>query len=238
MKVRIPSSPAHIALFLLLAFLCYEAHQLVRHLFGAAFCGGFGRLTFTVATTRQPCSYPTLVTLSGPAFTFGLAWLGLLLLRSPKAALFAYALIFASFAPLRFVQTLTGRGDEILLAQQWFGVTNRLVVGAIVLSISIPPLVKAFRAISGRRRALTFFCSLALLVPLLFAMLTGDRLLFGTNNLPPGLIALPGASFLGISLVVLFTDLIACALFVIFAPRYLSPSQETRIDLKQGPPTL
>ena len=113
MKVRIPSSPVHIALFLLLAFLCYEAHQLVRHLAGAAFCGGFGSMTFTVATTRQPCSQPTIVTLSGPAFTFGLAWLGLLLLRSPKVALFAYALIFASFAPLRFIQTFTGRGDEI-----------------------------------------------------------------------------------------------------------------------------
>ena len=115
---------------------------------------------------------------------------------------------------------------KLLLAQQWFGVSNRPVVGAIVLLISIPPLIAAFRAISGRRRALTFFCSLALLVPLLFAMLIGDRLLFGTNNLPPGLIALPGASFLGIPLIVVVIDGIAIALFVIFAPRYLSPSQE------------
>src|SRR5436309_750770 len=102
MKVRVPYRPVHIALFLLLAFLCYQGHQLVRHLVGAALCGGFGSMTFTIATTKQPCSLDIILTLSGPVFTFGLAWFGILLLRSPKYALFAYALIFASFAHLRF----------------------------------------------------------------------------------------------------------------------------------------
>ena len=145
MRVRIPHHPAAIALFLLLAFLCYQAHQLVRHLTGAALCGGFGSMTFTVATTRQPCLYPTIVTLSGPVLTYGLAWLGIFLLRSPKAALFAYALIFASFAHLRFIQTLTGRGDELVLAQQWFADPARPVVAAIVFLIGVPPVIAAFR---------------------------------------------------------------------------------------------
>jgi hypothetical protein len=39
-KVRIPYQPIPIALFWLLAFLCYQAHQLVRHLNGAALFGG------------------------------------------------------------------------------------------------------------------------------------------------------------------------------------------------------
>ncbi|HZD59351.1 MAG TPA: hypothetical protein VE439_02715 [Anaerolineae bacterium] len=116
MKIRIPSHPVHITSFLLLAFLSYEAHQLVRHLVGAALCGGFGSMTFTVATTKQPCLLPTIVTLSGPVLTYGLAYSGMLLLRSRKYALFAYALIFASFAHLRFIQTLTGQGDELVLA--------------------------------------------------------------------------------------------------------------------------
>ena len=38
------------------------------------------------------------------------------LLHSPKYVRFAYILIFASFAHLRFIQTLTGRGDELVLA--------------------------------------------------------------------------------------------------------------------------
>ena len=36
MKVRIPYRPIDIVCFLLLAFLCYQAHQVVRHLVGAA----------------------------------------------------------------------------------------------------------------------------------------------------------------------------------------------------------
>src|SRR5512146_1196447 len=126
MKLKIPSHLVHIVTFLLLAFLCYQAHQLTRHLVGAALCGGFGSMTFTVATTRQPCSFPTLVTLSGPVLTYGLAWGGILLLHSKKYALFAYALIFASFSHLRFIQTLTGRGDELVLAQQWVAAPSRL----------------------------------------------------------------------------------------------------------------
>src|SRR6266540_7429796 len=141
MKVKILSRPIHIAAFLLLAFLCYQAHQLTRHLVGAALCGGLGSMTFTVATTREPCLLPIIVTLSGPLLTYGLAWFGMFLLRSPKYKLFAYALIFASFSHLRFIQTLTGRGDESILAQQWFGITSRPIVAFMVLLIGLPPIV-------------------------------------------------------------------------------------------------
>ncbi len=214
MKFRIPYQPVHIAVFLLLAFLCYQAHQLVRHLVGAGLCGGFGSMTFTVATTKQPCLLPTIVTLSGPVLTFGLAWSGMFLLRSPKFGLFAYALIFASFAHLRFIQTLTGRGDELVLAHQWFAAPGRLVVAAIVFLIGVPPVFAAFRAIANGRRMLVFICSLLLPLPLLFGMLVGDRLLFGGNG---G--GTQPASFLGISLIVLIIDLAASAFFIMLGPR-------------------
>src|ERR1044071_4221333 len=117
MKVKIPSRPIYLAIFLLLAFLCYQAHQLTRHLVGAALCGGFGTMTFTITIPRESCSLPILVTLSGPLLTYGLAYFGMFLLRSLKYRLFAYALVFASFSHLRFIQTLTGRGDELPLAR-------------------------------------------------------------------------------------------------------------------------
>jgi len=220
MKVRIPSHPVHIALFLLLAFLCYQAHQLVRHLVGAALCGGFGSMTFTVATTKQPCSLPIIVTLSGPLLTYVLAWLGMLLLRSPKYKLFAYALIFASFAHLRFIQTLTGGGDELVLAGQWFGVSSRPIVAVIVFLIGLPPVVAAFRAIANRRRLLVFICSWLLPIPLLVVLLVGNEVLFGA-----GANGTQQASFLGISLIVLITDLLASALLIILGPRYLRPQE-------------
>lgn len=144
------------------------------------------------------------MTLSGPALTYGLAWLGILLLRSPKYALFAYALIFASFAHLRFIQTLTGRGDELILAHQWFGVCSRPIVAAMVFLIGVPPLVAAFRAIANRRRLLVFIGSWLLSIPVLVGLLFGDEFLFRTSDLGTQL-----GSFFGIWLIVLMTDLIA-----------------------------
>lgn len=220
-NVTIPYRPAHIAVFLLLAFLCYQAHQLVRHFVGAGLCGGFGSMTFTVAATGQPCSFPFIVTLSGPALTYGLAWFGMLLLRSSKYKLFAYALIFASFAHLRFIQTLTGRGDELVLASLWFGVTSRVIVAVIVLLIGIPPVVTAFRAIANRRRVPVFIGSFLLPTPLLFVLLVGNRVLFGEAGT-----GTQGGSFLGISLIVLVTDLTATILFMILGLRYLRPQDE------------
>ncbi|HLO30177.1 MAG TPA: hypothetical protein VK249_13620 [Anaerolineales bacterium] len=215
MKIRIPSRPVQIAIFLLLAFLCYQAHQLTRHLVGAVLCGGFGSMTFTVTITREPCALPTLVTLSGPLLTYGLAWFGMFLLRSPKYRLFAYALIFASFAHLRFIQTLTGRGDELILAEQWFGITSRPLVAFIVFLIGLPPVIAAFRAIANRRRWLVFICSWLLPLPLLFAMLFGNQFLFGADATETR-----DGSVLGIALIVFMTDSIASILLIVLGPRY------------------
>jgi hypothetical protein len=222
MKIKIPSQPVHFLLFVLLAFLCYQAHQLTRHLVGAALCGGFGTMTFTVTITKEPCSFPDLVALSGPLLTYGLAWFGMFLLRSPKYKLFAYALIFASFAHLRFIQTLTGRGDELILAEQWFGITSRAIVAAIVFLIGLPPVIAAFRVIANRRRVLVFICSWLLPLPLLFAMLFGNEFLFGANGNE-----IHGVALLGIALIVFMTDLIASILLIVFGPRYVHPQEES-----------
>jgi len=216
MKVKIPSRPVYIVTFLLLAFLCYQAHQWARHIVGAALCGGFGSMTFAVTITREPCSLPTLVILSGPLLTYGLAWSGMFLLRSSKFRLFAYTLIFASFAHVRFIQTLTGRGDELILAQQWFGISSRAIVALIVFLIGLPPVILAYRAIANQRRTLVFICSWLLPLPVLFIILVSNALLFGANG-----DEIRGATLLGIPLVVLIIDLIASALLVILSTRYL-----------------
>ncbi len=222
MKVRIPYQLAHIAVFLLLAFLCYQAHQLTRHLVGAVLCGGFGTMTFTVAITREPCSFPILETLSGPVLTYGLAYIGMFLLRSSRYRLFAYALIFASFSHLRFIQNLTGRGDELPLAQQWFGITSRPVVALFVFLIGLPPSLAAFGAIANRRRWRVFIISWLLPLPLLFVMLFANRFLFeenGNENLGP--------LVLGISLIVFLIDLTASVLLIVWGARYFRLQAET-----------
>jgi hypothetical protein len=220
MKIRIPYQLGHIVVFLLLAFLCYQAHQLTRHLVGAALCGGFGTMTFTITIPRESCSLPILVTLSGPLLTYGLAYFGMFLLRSLKYRLFAYALVFASFSHLRFIQTLTGRGDELPLAQQWFEMTSRPLVALIVLLIGLPPIIVAYHAIANKQRNFVFICSWLLPLPLLFAMLFTNRFLFGEEATQVG------ASILGIALIVFITDLIALILLIVFGPPYFRPQQE------------
>lgn len=224
MKLRIPTRPVFIASFLLLAFLCYEAHQLTRHLVGAALCGGFGTMTFTVTVTREPCSLPLLVTLSGPILTYGLAWSGMLLLRSSKYSLFAYALIFASFAHLRFIQTLTGRGDELILAQQGFGISNRLVVALIVFLIGLPPVIAAYRAIANQRRIRVFIGSWLLPLVVLIVVLVTNAILFGPNGNE-----IQGRLIFGISPIVFIVDLITSILWIMLVTKYLHLAEETKL---------
>jgi hypothetical protein len=215
-QIHVPHRPTRITLFLLLAFLCYQGHQLTRHIVGAALCGGFGSMTFAVTITHQPCSLPVAVILSGPIFTYGLAYMGMALLQSPRRALFAYALIFASFAHLRWIQTLTGRGDELLLAGLWSAAPSRIIVAATVFLIGIPPIWAAFHAIANPRRWRTFIISYLLPLPLLFILLFGNRLLFGENGNE-----VTGPLVVGIPLIVLAVDITALVLFIIFLPRGL-----------------
>jgi NADH:ubiquinone oxidoreductase subunit 6 (subunit J) len=200
--------------FLVLAFLCYQGHQWFRHLVGAALCSGVGTVTFTVATTTQPCLSSTFVALSGPLFTFGLEWLGMLLLLWAQTAQVGYALVFASFAHLRFIQTLTGRGDELLFAHQRLASPSVVLVAAAVFAIGLPPLIQAYRAIANQRRALVFAGSYLLPLPLLFAVLLVSRFLYGEGG-----DEIQGAAILGVPVLVLATHAIAVALFGVLSHR-------------------
>ena len=223
MKLRIPSRTIPMASFLLLAYLCYEAHQLTRHLVGATLCGGLGTMTFTVTVTRELCSLPTLVTLSGPILTYGLAYLGMLLLRSQTYRLFAYALIFASFAHLRFIQTVTGRGDELVLAQQWFGITSRSLVAILVFLIGLPPVVAAYGVIANQHRTRVFIGTWLLPLPVLVALLFSNAVLFGPDGNQ-----IHGRLFFGMPLIVLVVDAVAFVLLIMACTKYSQLAEEAR----------
>src|SRR5919202_5150763 len=97
MKIYIPYRSIHVVAFLLLAFLCYQSHQLVRHLAGALLCGGFGRMTFTITVTQQPCKLPLLITLSGPVWTYALSWLGMVFIELRGIGVGGFVMNVASF---------------------------------------------------------------------------------------------------------------------------------------------
>lgn len=222
MKIFIPYRPIHIGAFLLLAFVCYQSHQLVRHVVGAALCGGLGRMTFTITIPRQPCTLPLLMTVAGPLWTYALAWLGMALLHVRRVARWAYALIFASFAPIRWIQTLSGRGDELLLAQHWFGVSNRWVVALVVLVIGLPPVIVAYRHMANHHRMRVWLGSVLLLFPVLFGLLISNRFLFGEDG-GSG----PPAVLLGTPLLVLVVDLVAIVLLAFLVRRVRTLNAQT-----------
>jgi hypothetical protein len=72
--------------------------------------------------------------------------------------------------------------NELILAEQWFGISSRATIAAIVFLIGLPPIIVAFRFIANRRRVLVFICSWLLPLPLLFVMLFGNQFLFGANG--------------------------------------------------------
>jgi hypothetical protein len=165
-----------------------------------------------------------LVTLSGPVLTYGLAWSGMFLLRSAKYSLFAYALIFASFAHLRFIQTVTGRGDELILAQEWFGISNRLVVALVIFLIGLPPVIAAYRVITNQRHTGVFIGSWLLPLVVLTVVLVSNTILFGPNGNK-----IQGRLFLGISFIVLIVDLMASVLLIMLVTKYLHLAEETKL---------
>lgn len=213
MKIKIPISVSYAATFLLLTFLCYQAHEMFHHFLGALLCGGFGRMTFTVFNLNEQCAASTIVTLAGPALTFAIAWFGAYLLKKRRNMLFAYTLVFASFAHLRFLLPLGGSGDEWLITRGYFAQPNKYLLAVFLLVIGMPPALYAFKFIANRWRVSVLVVSLLLPMIILTGLAMLDDNLFPKNVAP--------VSIIGVPLVVWIVNLSALALFIFVGFRYL-----------------
>lgn len=212
-KVNVPLTIRYWLEFLLLSFICFEAHETFHHLVGAALCGGFGTMTLSVYEPKPLCLLDPLVTLSGPFLTFAIAWFGAKLLTKNSHALFAYTLIFASFAHLRFPLPLNHSGDEWYVVSTNFeqlkhSVPAQFLMASLLFLLALPPLVVAYEAIANRHRLPIFVLSWLMPFLPLFILPIVDKWLFGAdlNNVT--------LSLLGIPIIVLFMDLAAVGLLV------------------------
>jgi len=215
-QVNIPTTIPYWLIFLLLTFLCYQAHELFHHVLGAVLCGGFGKMTFGVFVTRPQCAWENVVTLAGPMISFAIAWAGMYMLSRHKHILFAYTLIFASFAHLRFMLLLGKSGDEWLLARIYLQQPNQYLLAGIVLLLGLPPLVYTFKSISNKRRMLVFVISW--LMPLLILTLVSivDDRLFASDPANVNL------ALAGVPVIVLVTNLAAVVLFILVGAKILN----------------
>lgn len=160
----------YVAAFLLLEFVCMQAHEIIHHLTGRIVCGEWGAMTFTVFTLAGNCfetnPLAMFATASGPALSYFLVWMGMFVLLRGEHRLFGVSLIFANLPFARFVTVAMKGGDEMVIARRFFGDESWPVVLGLTVLVLLPPLVAAFKSLGTRHRPLIF--SAFLLLPLFF----------------------------------------------------------------------
>lgn len=188
MKLNI--SGKYLVAFLALCFVMFETHEVVHIVTGRLICGCWGERNFNVWGLCDGCSeakpLSVLATFAGPIYSFALIWLGSYWLRKSVAAsrqVMGFSLIFANLPLARIVTAATGSGDEIFGLREWLGTPNRsnasliwLLGAALILALTIPPLIAAYRVLQNRNKLWIFIGFLIL------PMLAGFAMIFGVLN--------------------------------------------------------
>ena len=145
-------------------------HEFVHHVAGYLICGSWGYKTFNYfITTCEGSTSSWSATFAGPAFSFGVMWVGWwMLARQASTTLtrqLGFAMIFAQLPLQRITGPLFGHNDEYYAAWHLFGVseTTRWVTFAVIVACCLPPLVGAWRAIGNARRVWWYLLFLTLL---------------------------------------------------------------------------
>ena len=220
--IKITLTAGYVMAFLFLTMLCGLSHEMVHHVTAALICGCWGHKTFNSFDLCSTCANEHLTyvaTLAGPAFTFGLMWLGWYKLRKHdvQSRQLGFALIFANFPVNRMMYVLMGSNDE-----QW---AARLIAGDSVVAswvaiisvylVTVPVLIGAYRSIMNKRRLLWFLGFF--LLPFVFIILVGGLLLEEYLLLDQQVMA---DTFLGIPYLLLLTEFI-CMTGYVLTKKYL-----------------
>jgi len=170
---------SYILTFLLLLIVMLELHEIVHILAGRWLCGCWGTRDFNVWSLCSGCegsAWSWWPTLAGPLFSFALMWVGMFWLSSanPARKAFGFALIFSNIPFGRISTVMMGGGDEMVvtrhfLKDHWSRLSMILLCSAILLALGLPPIIKAYRTLTNKRRGLWIAGFLTL--PLLFLLL-------------------------------------------------------------------
>lgn len=180
-----------------LALLLHEVHELAHTMVGRALCGGWGPRDFNSWGLPESCD-SWLPTLAGPLFSYAVMWIGFFLLRRPRATpLPGVALVLMANPLGRLITAVMGGGDEGVLVREWLGLERgnaaRAIAFLLVAGITGPPLLAAWRALSGTGRPWKF--GLLLILPMLLTgvllFVLGNRLLAAGVLREPVLLGAP-----------------------------------------------
>ena len=183
--------------FVALLFVHNELHEIAHTAVGRLICGAWGPRNFN---TWQTACYKTpeivLAPIAGLVLSYGLLWVGYSLLgpdNTPVRQSLGFCLVFATMPWGRLSTVASGGGDEMVILEGVFPSTDPTVLlaagVAIVALLVAPPLYRAFRALTGRRRWLVF-AGVFFLPELLFSILVLD---VANPLLQRGVLAGPGA---------------------------------------------
>jgi len=178
-QVTIPKTLSYALAFLLLEFVCMQAHEVIHHVTGRIVCGAWGTMTFNVFYLAPGCfetkNIALISTFAGPALSYVLMWLGMLLVLKNRYALFGFSLIFANLPFARFITVAMAGGDEMVIGRRFAGAAAYPLILCLVVLILLPPLIVAFKSINVKRPWLVLLAFL--LLPLAYDALTKRVLL-------------------------------------------------------------
>jgi hypothetical protein len=225
MKLRLTGG--YLAAFLCLTILCGTSHEFVNHFAGGLICGCWGYKTFNSFVLCEACKgnrYGFLATMAGPAFTFGLMWIGWYELRKAleKNQQFGFALIFANFPVNRIFFALIGYNDEQWVARHLFGDSRAAfwITNLLIWLVAIPPLIYAYRIIKNQWKILWFagFFLLPFAFVILFAgLFLEDYLLLDKKFL--------ASTVIGIPYLILLVEILSLAGFYGFKKSIYAPAK-------------
>ncbi len=165
-RITIPTTLSYALAFLLLEFACMQAHELIHHATGRVVCGAWGSMTFSMFYLAPGCFETTnialLSTFAGPALSYFLMWLGMLLVLKNRGGLFGLSLIFANLPFARFITVAMAGGDEMVIGRRIIGAGAYPLILCAVILILLPPLVVALKSIGNKRRWPIFLALLLL----------------------------------------------------------------------------
>ncbi len=171
-----------LAAFVALLFCLAEAHELVHTGLGRLLCGCWGTRDFNVWSLCAACAHHPLqnlvATLSGPAFSFALMWVGYWLMgpgRSAASWSLGFALVFATIPFARILGAVCmGGNDEVYALSKIMPYNQAWALGgAAVLLATVPPLVRAFATLHPPGRLWVFLGFFLLPTLVLFLVVLG-----------------------------------------------------------------
>ena len=209
--------------------LYVSLHELVHHFAGYLICGDCGIKTFNYFETSCGDEKKSLIaTYIGPLFTFAMMYVGMCLLKTRNSDYkkhFGFAIIFAQLPFQRMTSPFFKMNDEFWATSKLFGdtITVYWTVIIIIWLICLPPLIRAFKAIENKYKALWFLFYLTLFPYLIWGPIFGglEYLMVEKNFLAQPII--------GIGLLFIINEVVTIMAYY-FTKKHINPEDKPIIS--------